>query len=127
LNTSGTVANTQQEDSDPFYDALKSRVSQRLLECGINPEEDRCATWGRCAYYSVILVFLIISAYYHVKANILGSFSFALFGWLVGALGTETLFIVENLESHSILTTLRMYCLIQVMMQAILRPVENLF
>jgi len=76
-------------DPDIFYDVLKSRVSQRLIERGIHPERDRCATFGRCVYYTITLVLLIVSAYYHVKANLLGSFFFAVFGWLIGALGHD--------------------------------------
>ena len=64
-------------DPDVFYNVLKSRVSHRLLELGIHPENDRCATWGRCAYYVTTLIMLIVAGYYHVKAHLLGSFFFA--------------------------------------------------
>jgi len=74
---------------DPFYEILKSRVSQQLLERGIHPEKDRCATYGRFTYYTIILILLFVSAYYHIQASLWGSFFFAICGWLIGALGHD--------------------------------------
>lgn len=75
---------------DPFYETLKERVYNVLKqEHHIDPIKDRCATIPRAIYYFIIFVGLICSGYMHVKRSLLGSFLFALFGWLLGALGHD--------------------------------------
>lgn len=68
---------------------LKNRVIRTLKEHNIDPITDRGATTGRSFYYFFVLVFMIVSGSYHVKGNPLGSFLFAVFGWLLGAIGHD--------------------------------------
>ncbi len=77
------------EDQDKFYSVLKERVTKTLKEKGIDPTLDRAATRGRALYYISIFVLLITSGSFHVKGNPMGSFFFAVFGWLIGSLGHD--------------------------------------
>ena len=77
------------KDEDQFYTLLKDRVEKTLIDNGVDPNEDRGATIGRVAYYFAIIGLLFISGSYHVKGNPLGSFLFAVFGWLIGSLGHD--------------------------------------
>jgi len=76
-------------DLDPFYETLKERVANALRENGLDPNLDRASTLSRAAYYVLILSCLIVSASYHVRGSIRGAFLFAVFGWLIGALGHD--------------------------------------
>jgi len=75
--------------TDKFYEVLKFRVRNVLKEKGIDPERDRCATFYRTSYYTVILCGLFVSGFYHIQGNPLASFLFAFFGWLIGSLGHD--------------------------------------
>lgn len=74
---------------DLFYGTLKERAKEALREHGVDPHLDRCATPGRAVYYVLVFVCLLISALQHVQSKIFGSFCFAVFGWLIGALGHD--------------------------------------
>lgn len=74
---------------DNFYDEMKKRVYVKLLEHGINPLKNRCATNHRILYYNLIFICLVSSFYWHICGSVIGSFLFALFGWLNGALGHD--------------------------------------
>jgi len=76
-------------EDDKFYEVLKERVIKTLKENNIDPITDRGATTGRSLYYMCIFVSMITSGSYHVKGNPLGSFLFAVFGWLLGAIGHD--------------------------------------
>ena len=76
-------------DTDEFYNVLKDRVAKTLHKHGIDPTKDRAATTGRSLYYILILMLLITSGSYHIQGNPMGSFFFALFGWLIGSLGHD--------------------------------------
>ena len=80
---------TAPTEKDEFYDVLKKRAILVLKENGLDPNKDRAATVGRTIYYLVILVFLVLSGSSHVQGNPVGSFLFAVFGWLVGAIGHD--------------------------------------
>jgi len=74
---------------DAFYEILKDRVSTVLKEEGIDPVNDRGATVGRTIHYVVIFAAWLVSGYSHIKGSVIGSFLFAVFGWLMGALGHD--------------------------------------
>eukprot|EP00586_Coscinodiscus_wailesii_P012864 CAMPEP_0172492852 /NCGR_PEP_ID=MMETSP1066-20121228/24105_1 /TAXON_ID=671091 /ORGANISM="Coscinodiscus wailesii, Strain CCMP2513" /LENGTH=687 /DNA_ID=CAMNT_0013262685 /DNA_START=157 /DNA_END=2220 /DNA_ORIENTATION=- len=74
---------------DPFYETLKKRVITALKDNGIDPVTQRCATKLRAVYYLTILTCLLLSARYHIKASPLGSFLFAITGWLIGSAGHD--------------------------------------
>lgn len=80
---------TESDTPDQFYDILKQRVSKTLVQQGIDPNLHRAATVGRTIYYFFLLSLLCLSGIYHIKGNPLGSFMFAIFGWLVGCLGHD--------------------------------------
>eukprot|EP00527_Entomoneis_sp_CCMP2396_P005194 CAMPEP_0198152034 /NCGR_PEP_ID=MMETSP1443-20131203/58232_1 /TAXON_ID=186043 /ORGANISM="Entomoneis sp., Strain CCMP2396" /LENGTH=711 /DNA_ID=CAMNT_0043817915 /DNA_START=125 /DNA_END=2257 /DNA_ORIENTATION=- len=82
-------AQPPQQSQDYFYHLLCQRVEKVLKEKGIDPIQDRGATFGRSTYYVVIAIALCISGYFHAKGSILGSFLFGVFGWLIGALGHD--------------------------------------
>lgn len=90
-NTTKSKVTTQNENEsvDQFYEILKERVTQTLIEKGIDPNLHRAATPGRAAYYCLIIGLLIFSGSYHIQGNPFGSFMFAIFGWLVGCLGHD--------------------------------------
>ena len=79
----------EKEVEDTFYSTLKERAAKALEDNGIDPNLGRAATKGRTLYYFVIIGLLGLSGSYHVKGNPLGSFMFAVFGWLVGCLGHD--------------------------------------
>lgn len=74
---------------DPFYETLKARAAESLKKQGIDPNIDRASTIPRTAYYIFIFCCLVTAARSHVRGNVLGSFLFAVFGWLIGALGHD--------------------------------------
>lgn len=74
---------------DNFYEILKERASVVLEQNCIDTKKDRCASLSRFCYYVVIATLLIFSARYHMQAYPLGSFFFAIFGWLIGSLGHD--------------------------------------
>lgn len=74
---------------DEFYEVLKKRVIQVLKENNIDPTKDRTATTSRIIYYMCILVLLMYTCSFHVRGHIMGSFAFAIFGWLVGCIGHD--------------------------------------
>jgi len=80
---------TPQEQADFFYDLLCQRVAKVLKEKRIDPISGRGATCGRLFYYSLIGTGVFVSAYYHAKGSVFGSFSLGAFGWLIGALGHD--------------------------------------
>jgi len=55
--------------TDPFYEVLKERAFDALNRNGVDPITQRCATYGRAAYYFAISVSVLISAFYHVKVS----------------------------------------------------------
>ena len=75
--------------SDFFYDVLKKRVACALKEKGIDPIEDRGASMGRTLYYMLVTVTWLGCGYAHIKGSVLGSFGFAVFGWLMGSIGHD--------------------------------------
>jgi len=75
--------------TDPFYESLKRRAYDLLRQNGVNPESHRGATTGRAIYYLLIFIGLLISAGFHVKGYLVGSFVFSIFAWLIGALGHD--------------------------------------
>ena len=76
-------------NTDKFYETLKTRAAETLKEHGIDPNIDRASTLPRAAYYVFIFCCLLIAARYHIRGNVFGSFLFAVFGWLIGALGHD--------------------------------------
>jgi hypothetical protein len=60
------IAN-KQTVNDPFYDVLKQRVADVLMEQGIDPEKDRAAPPMRVAYYFLIIACLIVCACAHIQ------------------------------------------------------------
>ncbi len=78
------------EENDEFYNVLKERAMKALKEKGIDPSKDRAASKSRILYYFTIIALLIYSGSYHAKGNPLGSFFFAVFGWLIGSLGHDS-------------------------------------
>lgn len=80
----------QHKQQDLFYDVLKYRVSQVLKVKGIDPIQDRGASLSRSVYYVLVLSAWIGTGYLHiVTGSIMGSFWFAIAGWLMGALGHD--------------------------------------
>lgn len=79
----------QQQKPDVFYEVLKQRVAIRLKEKGIDPIQDRGAGLLRSVYYILVMAAWLGSGYLHVTGSISGSFWFAVFGWLMGALGHD--------------------------------------
>eukprot|EP00957_Ditylum_brightwellii_P043585 3304001-Ditylum_brightwellii.AAC.1 len=88
-NNNNTTDATTATTADPFYEVLKDRVIETLKENNIDPKTGRTATFGRAVYYMTLIVCLVLSASFHMKASLLGSFSFACFGWLIGCLGHD--------------------------------------
>lgn len=74
---------------DEFYETLKIRVMKNLKEHNIDPVKDRTASRTRSLYYMCILFMLFVTGSFHVKGHMLGSFAFAIFGWLVGCIGHD--------------------------------------
>eukprot|EP00980_Cylindrotheca_fusiformis_P011704 scaffold2783_cov129-Cylindrotheca_fusiformis.AAC.5 len=74
---------------DLFYDIVKDRVAATLRQKGIDPIKNRGASLSRSIYYCVVFSAWVSSGFAHIKGNILGSFLFALSGWLMGALGHD--------------------------------------
>lgn len=89
----GTKRSSAKEEistvQDPFYETLKARAAESLKKQGIDPNIDRASTIPRAAYYIFIFCCLVTTARSHVRGNVLGSFLFAVFGWLIGALGHD--------------------------------------
>lgn len=54
---------------DKFYEVMKERVEKRLIEVGIDPVKDRCATLSRLAYYSVIAVSVLYTLPKHCEVS----------------------------------------------------------
>jgi fatty acid desaturase len=86
---SDKLSQTNFEEKDEFYTVMKERAKKALQEKGIDPNTDRAATIGRALYYFIIIGLLILSGSFHIKSNPIGSFFFAVFGWLVGCLGHD--------------------------------------
>ena len=76
--------------SDKFYNVLCERVAQTLQAQGLDPHKDRAASWWRVCYYALVATGVVVSGYYHLQANLVGSFCFAVTGWLIGALGHDS-------------------------------------
>mmetsp|Transcript_31873 Transcript_31873/g.77257 ORF Transcript_31873/g.77257 Transcript_31873/m.77257 type:complete len:477 (-) Transcript_31873:37-1467(-) len=74
---------------DAFYEILKERAASVLKEKGIHPVNDRGANLSRTLHYLLVIGAWLASGYWHVKGSVLGSFLFAIFGWLMGALGHD--------------------------------------
>jgi len=74
---------------DKFYEELKRNVSAKLVEVGIDPIEHRGATISRKCYYFVVFVCVLITGRMHMNGSFVGSFLFALSGWLLGSLGHD--------------------------------------
>jgi len=92
IDTTTKKSSMKEETSgvkDPFYETLKARAAESLKEKGIDPNVDRAATLPRAAYYVFIFCCLVTAARSHVRGNVVGSFLFAVFGWLIGALGHD--------------------------------------
>ncbi|KAG7366384.1 fatty acid desaturase, type 1 [Nitzschia inconspicua] len=81
--------NDPQQRKDFFYEVLKKRVSTVLISKGIDPKDDRGATITRTLYYCVVFASWLYTGYLHLSGRILGSFLFAITGWLMGALGHD--------------------------------------
>jgi len=86
-NSSTGISNNLK--TDEFYDILKLRAKKAFLHAGIDPNTHRGATHGRALYYITVVILVCISCKYHIKGNLIGSLSFALFGWWMGALGHD--------------------------------------
>lgn len=56
---------------DFFYDILKERVAKVLKEKGIDPVEDRGATFVRSLYYIFNFIAFVIAGYWHIKVRTL--------------------------------------------------------
>jgi hypothetical protein len=56
-------------EQDPFYDAMKERVAAVLLEHGIDPIEDRVATFQRWCYYLVMFAAAVICSVAHARVS----------------------------------------------------------
>ena len=74
---------------DYFYSVLCERVAHQLRTDGVDPIHDRSASWSRIVHYSVIGIAVAVSGYAHCRGSILGSWLFAVFGWLLGSLGHD--------------------------------------
>ncbi|GKY96367.1 hypothetical protein MPSEU_000596300 [Mayamaea pseudoterrestris] len=74
---------------DEFYATLAQKVQAKLRCHHIDPMRDRVATTQRTLYYGVVALCVIVCGYAHCKGSIWGSFLFAVFGWLLGALGHD--------------------------------------
>ena len=71
INNNNIDSVVQEEGRDEFYDVIKTRVKNVLLERGIDPVNDRGATPLRTAYYILILCFWLASGYSHIMVSVL--------------------------------------------------------
>jgi hypothetical protein len=62
-------AEGKKQDPDFFYECLKQRVAAVLKARGMDPVEDRGASWLRILYYLVIVLAVLATGYVHVKVS----------------------------------------------------------
>ena len=55
---------------DEFYNILRKRAAEALLAKGIDPINDRGATYLRTSYYILVLCLWIASGYFHVMVRL---------------------------------------------------------
>ena len=85
----GKIEAGKEGEEDVFYRTLQERVNKRLLEHGIDPLLDRCASRSRLLYYLFVLCAAFFSGVMHCKGCSMFSLSFGIFGWLIGSLGHD--------------------------------------
>ena len=74
INNNNIDSVVQEEGRDEFYDVLRTRVTNALLERGVDPVSDRGATPLRTAYYILILCFWLASGYSHIMVSVFPAF-----------------------------------------------------